>query len=155
MEDLIIRPANTSEWESVMELVWKTFLKFEAEDYSVIGVRSFQDFITDQVLHKLFLKGEYQVFVAVYKRKIVGVISLRSCTHISLLFVDEEYHKKGIGTKLIHYLEHYMKTEMGEYKVTVNSSPYAVGFYHKYGFLDMDLEKESDGIRYTPMQHVF
>ena len=111
MEDLIIRPANTSEWESVMELVWKTFLKFEAEDYSVIGVRSFQDFITDQVLHKLFLKGEYQVFVAVYKRKIVGVISLRSCTHISLLFVDEEYHKKGIGTKLIHYLEHYKKED--------------------------------------------
>jgi predicted GNAT family N-acyltransferase len=35
--------------------------------------------------------------------------------------------------------------------VTVNSSPYAVGFYHKIGFTDVREEIEKDGIRFTPM----
>ena len=35
---------------------------------------------------------------------------------------------------------------------TVNSSPYAVPVYHKLGFIDMDSEQLSDGIRFTPMK---
>ena len=36
--------------------------------------------------------------------------------------------------------------------VTVNASPYAVGFYHKIGFMDVSEEIEKDGIRFTPMR---
>ena len=36
--------------------------------------------------------------------------------------------------------------------VTVNSSPYAVGFYKKLGFVPLGPEKQADGIRFTPMR---
>ena len=36
-------------------------------------------------------------------------------------------------------------------EITVNAAPYAVGFYHKIGFIDLEKEKTTDGIRYTPM----
>jgi predicted GNAT family N-acyltransferase len=36
--------------------------------------------------------------------------------------------------------------------VTVNSSPYAVEFYHKMGFVNLSDEIEKDGIRFTPMR---
>ena len=39
--------------------------------------------------------------------------------------------------------------------VTVNSSPYAVGFYEKIGFQPVGPEKKADGIRVTSMRLTF
>ena len=37
-------------------------------------------------------------------------------------------------------------------EITVNSSCYGLGFYHKLGFTDLEPEKIVDGIRFTPME---
>ncbi|MCM1047027.1 MAG: GNAT family N-acetyltransferase [Clostridiales bacterium] len=149
-----IRSAYRDEWDDAMELAWKTFLRFEADCYTQEGIRNFEDFITDTTLHNMFIMGEYQMFVALDDKKIVGMITLRNSSHISLLFVDEKYHRKGIGRALILYLQKYLLSEMGIGKVTVNAAPYGVGFYHKLGFRDLRPEEERDGIKYTPMEFV-
>lgn len=154
-DKVLVRRAYVEEYEAVMGIVWRTFLKFEAPDYSKEGIKSFQDFITDPVLHRMFILGEYQIFVAVCKGKILGMISLRDRTHISLLFVDKQYHKQGIGRELVDYLKHYMQTELYEGKITVNASPYGLGFYHKLGFYDTDMEQVRQGVRFTPMISIF
>lgn len=146
-----IRTAFADEYEKVMGLVWKTFLRFEAEDYSPLGVENFQNFITDQTLKKLYDNGQYPIFVAVYRDEIIGMLSIRSSTHISLLFVDEAYHYNGVARSLMERACTYIVKELDEFKLTVNASPYAIGFYHKMGFVDMDREQEKDGIKYTPM----
>ena len=84
----------------------------------------------------------------------VGMITVRNGGHVSLLFVDEKYHRKGVGKSLIQYLCNYLLTEAGISRITVNASPYGVGFYHKLGFRDTGLETEQSGIRYTPMEFV-
>ncbi len=127
-------------------------MQFEAEDYTKEGIESFQNFITDTVLHRMFIMGAYQLFVAYEEDKIVGMISLRDETHISLLFVEASCHKRGIGRALIEYVCNYVRYEEGFMKVTVNAAPYAVGFYHKLGFRDTQGEQASEGIRYTPME---
>ncbi|MGN0132083.1 MAG: GNAT family N-acetyltransferase [Lachnospiraceae bacterium] len=154
IENILVRPITMEEWENAMGLAWKTFLKFEAKDYDQTGIDHFQDFITDQMLRKMFLKGEYILYGAFFRGQLVGMISLRNKEHISLLFVDEEYHYLGIGRKLIYALRELEK-KMGGYRLTVHSSPYAVGFYHKIGFVDTDIEQKKDGIRYTPMSWIF
>lgn len=146
-----VRCAYRNEWDDAMALAWRTFMQFEAKDYSKRGIDSFQDFITDPFLHRMFIMGAYQLFVAIQDNKIVGIISLRDETHISLLFVDAKYHRHGIGRKLIEYLCEYVEQEEGHRKVTVNAAPYAVGFYHKLGFRDKGIEQTNDGIRFTPM----
>lgn len=151
-DEVIIRPANQIEWEPVMEMVWKTFLKYEAPEYSDEGIYHFREFITDESLYKMFCAGFYQIFVAVYRDKIVGMISLRDVMHISLLFVDANYHRRGIGRKLVLYLWNYLNTEMGIYQMTVNAAPFGIPFYQKVGFVALDTEQQSDGIRYTPMK---
>ena len=83
------------------------------------------------------------------------MITLRDSKHISLLFVDEKYHRRGIGRALMKYLTEYMVKEMGIRQVTVNASPYGVGFYHKLGFRDLRPEEQKDGIIYTPMELKF
>lgn len=149
---IVVRSAYRDEWDDAMSLAWRTFMRFEANDYSTEGIKSFQDFITDTTLYRMFVMGAYQLFCAFDGKKLVGMISLRNETHISLLFVDASYHKKGVGRALVEYVAKYVHLEEGFNKMTVNAAPYALGFYHKLGFLDTDTEKISDGIRYTPME---
>ena len=146
-----IRFVSGDEWEEAMELAWKTFLEFAGDVYPPEGIRSFEDFITDSTLKRMFIMGAYQVMAAYDHEKMVGMISLRNETHISLLFVDRYYHRKGIGKALISGLSKYVKEEIGKSQITVNASPYGVDFYHRLGFRDVGPQKQQDGIIFTPM----
>ena len=92
------------------------------------------------------------MFVAVEGEKIIGLISLRSGNHISLLFVDDKYHRRGVGTALVKYLQSYMLFYTKQERLTVNAAPYGIPFYHRIGFKDTGLETKKDGIIYTPME---
>jgi len=152
MDDIIYRVAYESEWNDAMNLAWRVFMKYDAPDYSEEGINNFREFITDEGLYSMFIKGTYQVFVAVLNSEIIGVISVRNNNHISLLFVDDRFHKQGVGTGLVERLGEYLFREMGQTSLTVNASPYGVGFYHKIGFVDTDTEQTLAGITYTPME---
>lgn len=149
-----IRWAYKGEWQKAMEVVWKTFLKFEGTEYTDEGVRNFYEFITDKELYEAFLSGAYQVLVALDGSRIVGVASIRYCNHLSLFFVDEAYHKRGVGTILMKHLCTYLKEEAGERYISLKAAPYAVNFYRKLGFLTTRPEEEYSGIRVTCMEKV-
>ena len=149
-----IRSAYRDEWQDAMALAWRTFLRFEADVYTPEGVKNFENFITDSALYRMFVIGTYQLFVALHRDKIVGMITLRDSSHISLLFVDEAYHRRGIGRSLVKHLTEYLLAEVGVDRVTVNASPYGTPFYHKMGFRDLRPEESRDGIIYTPMEFI-
>lgn len=151
IEQIVIRPIQKNEWEEAMLLAWNTFLRYETADYSLEGVKSFRDFVKGKKLHEMFLMGEYPTWGAFDNGVMVGVVSMRNKSHISLLFVDGDYHRRGIATNLLKVLFEHVKDEEHLTEVTVNAAPYAKGFYHKIGFVDLDEEKIADGIRYTPM----
>ena len=146
-----VRALYQNEWEEAMQLAWDTFMIYEAPDYSLQGIKNFRDFIKDPGLKKMFLKGAYQVWGAFEKGVMIGVVSVRNRSHISLLFVDTDHQRKGIATALLKTLFSYARDEMAISEITVNAAPYATGFYHKAGFIDLCNEKVTDGIRYTPM----
>lgn len=87
-------------------------------------------------------------------KKMVGMITLRNEMHISLLFVDRDYHRQGIGRMLIERMAAYVRDELGKNRMTVNASPYGVPFYHRVGFRDLGAERCQDGIIYTPMEYL-
>lgn len=149
-EKLIIRKASEDDWEDAMALAWKTFNRFVADDYSLQGVSNFQDFVTDNGLYKMFLINEYHMWVAEYEGEIIGMISLRGGNHISLLFVDGRFHRKGVGTLLMTELWKFI-AERGGDECTVNASPFGVSFYHRLGFEDTAEEYVQGGMRITPM----
>lgn len=149
-----IRFASKEQWEEAMGLAWKTFLEFEARDYSMEGIRSFEDFITDTNLKRMFDVGAYQMIIASRSNRMVGMLTLRNEMHISLLFVDKNYHRQGIGRALIRCIAAYVRDELGKSRLTVNASPYGVPFYHRIGFRDLGPEKCQDGILYTPMEYL-
>lgn len=152
MAEFVYRTAYEFEWEEIMELAWRTFEEFEAPEYPEEGIQNFREFVTDTTLKTMFRNGAYQVFAAFDEEKLIGMISLRENNHISLLFVDKEYHRCGVGRGLINYLRQYMYCEMGQTYMTVNAAPYAEGFYHKIGFEDIGKRQQVDGIIFTPMK---
>lgn len=127
-----------------LDLIWETFLQFEAPDYSAEGVQSFRAFIENkEILQTLEFWGAYD------DGELKGVIAANeNRKHICCFFVKAEYHRQGIGKKLWEFLLNNSQNEI----ITVNSSPYAVPVYHKLGFADTDTEQLTDGIRYTPMK---
>ena len=147
-----IRQANIYDWDEAIALAWRTFLRFEAKDYGQEGVDSFRDFLSDSLLRRMFLMGDYPVFIALDGDKQTGMISLRNKKHISLLFVEEGHHHRGIGRRLIESMERYIRREYQEERITVNAAHYAVGFYHQIGFEDVAPQLSKDGIIYTPME---
>mgnify|MGYP003537655052 CR=1 FL=1 len=153
MDDgILIRKAEMADWEETMAMTWKTFMKFEAADYGVEGVDNFRNFIADPMLRRMFLLGTYHMFVATHFGKIIGMVSLRDKNHISLLFVDEAYHRKGIGRRLIDTIGAFSKEEYGKEEITVNAAPYGFGFYRKVGFYSTSPLLTNGGIKYTSMK---
>jgi ribosomal protein S18 acetylase RimI-like enzyme len=150
-----IRWARVDDWEPAMKMIWRTFLRFEASDYTEEGIRNFLDFITDEKLFHAFLRGDYQMLVALDQERIVGVASVRNRNHLSLLFVDEAYHRRGIGRRLMELFCTYIKTEEGEHYMSLKAAPYAVNFYRRIGFQAVSPEEEVGGIRVTSMEKHF
>ena len=140
-DNILIRTINENEWEEAMNLAWDTFILYEAPEYTKEGITSFRNFVRDPILKTLFIEGKYNVLAAFNNNIIVGIIGVRNETHISLLFVDSEYHKKGIARRLVEKTFERTYEKYGKREMTVNSSPYAVGFYHKMGFVDTDIEQ--------------
>lgn len=148
---ITIRKATIYDWDAAISLAWSTFLQFEAEIYGKEGTDHFRDFISSEELQRMFLLDEYKMFVALCEEKIVGVISLRDTNHISLLFVDKEFHKRGIGRYLVREACSVVREESDKQVITVNAAPYATEFYHKLGFKDVAAMQKADGITFTPM----
>ena len=150
MDNIEISVAQKEDWEPAMELAWKTFLKFEAGEYGKEGTDHFLEFISDEKLFKMFTIGEYKLAVAKQNGRIAGLVSLRSGCHISLLFVDESLHRRGIGKALLSFAQERFLNGP-DVKLTVNAAPYAIGFYKKVGFAETDDLQHADGIIFQPM----
>ena len=150
-DNYTIRPLFVNEWEEAMRLAWDTFLLFEAPDYSMEGINAFKTFINDPILKQMFTEGRYRTLAAFQNGLMIGFLGVRNETHISLLFVDRDYHKRGIAAALLKRMFAMTYKEYGKREMTVNSSPYAVDFYHRIGFTDTDFVQTTDGITYTPM----
>lgn len=150
-----VRWAKEEEWGPAMRMIWRTFLRFEGRDYTREGIRNFYDFITDDDLYVAFLKGEYQLMVALDGQKVIGAGSIRNRNHLSLLFVEEGYHRMGVGRAILTAVCDYLKQEAGEKYISLKAAPYAVNFYRRLGFRAVRPEEEYSGIRVTEMEKVF
>lgn len=147
-----IRKARRNEWEEAMNLAWDTFLTFQTREYGKEGRESFYKFISDKELKRFFLRDIYQLFVALENNRIVGIITLRNKSHISLLFVGKEHQRNGVGSALVEYLSDYVLYENKTDYVTVDAAPSAIPFYHKIGFWDLAPIQTKSGISSMAMK---
>ena len=138
-----VRRLAPEEIPAALELCWRVFLEFEAPEYPAEGVAAFRASLDDdERTRRLRFYGAFD------GETLVGVLCMRSPQHIADFFVDAAYHRRGIGRKLFAA----MRRDYAHQAFTVNSSPCAVEFYRRLGFVPTDTEQLTDGLRYTPME---
>ena len=139
-----IRELRIEEYGAAIELSWKVFQEYEAPEYSQQGIEAFYSVIHDEKFVR-----ELKMYGAFEKEELLGILA--TCSngeHIALFFVNGKYHGRGIGKSLFRLAA----SENHSGHMTVNSSPYAVEIYRRLGFVNLDSEQISDGIRFTPME---
>ena len=118
-----------------MALVWEVFAEFQAPEFTQEGIEEFWRFIDGEYMNMMLGEGIMTFWGAFEDDLMVGVCAVRDNNHIALLFVDGEYHRRGIGSTLLKKAVadcKYLDPDLN--RVTVNSSPYAVPFYEAMGF---------------------
>jgi predicted GNAT family N-acyltransferase len=138
--------------DKAFSLIWNTFLEFVAPDYGEEGTRTFQtNFIESDDFKNCFYTGRQIMFGAYEQQELIGVVSISDKNHISCVFVNKNFHRKGIATRLFTEMISELKQNKVE-KIVLNASPYAVPFYHTLGFEDLDVQQNYHGILYIPME---
>lgn len=146
-----IRPAKKSDADATVALVLRSFDAFIAPDYPDEGAAHFYANVTTEALTAAIDDGNI-VRVATVDGKLAGVVQVRDETHITWLYVDEAYHGRGIGRKLVvSAAEEVRKRTPAAKEITLNSSPFAVPIYVRMGFEVSGPEQTKDGMRFTPM----
>lgn len=148
----ITREFRKADVYSVSSLISTVFHNCIREYYLPEGVDNFLALIDPLKLEDRLDNGQYG-FVSEADGKTVGMILIRDINHITLLFVDRQYHHLGIGSNLFsRAVEAITAAGPKIDTITVNSSPYAVGFYSALGFQETAPAHYKDGMKIIPME---
>jgi len=142
--------ADSLKNSNALQMLWDTFKEFEANKYTAEGLREFQNYIEYTSMRRRLENSELMMWGCFHNGKAIGLIAGRDPGHISLLFVDKQYHRQGVARALYQkFVEHYSNCS----EISVNSSLYAIEAYQRLGFVATDVEQQKNGIRFVPMKH--
>jgi GNAT superfamily N-acetyltransferase len=145
------RLMKRGEEAEVSRLAHQVFDEFVAPQFSHEGVREFQIYSDP---HLLLLRSRWNHFVllAAAEEMIAGMIEVRYDGHVALFFVEGQHQGSGVGGELLRRaLEICLIRNPKLSKVTVNSSPNAVGIYERLGFRQAGAERAENRMRFVPM----
>lgn len=92
----LMRPGEEVE---VCNLVARSFNEFVAPDFGEDGIEEFFNYSNPRALRKRS-EGDHFVLVAEAEGAIAGMIEIREMRHVSMLFVDKAFHRRGIAKNL-------------------------------------------------------
>ena len=146
--DFEIKKAQLEDLEEISNLAKRIYLKYNSSLDTDEGVNNILTFINhDNILIRTYIDGSL-ILKAIKNNTIIGFIEIRNYNHISLLFIDDEYFRLGLGKELFEKVKDITKSD----KYSVNSSDYAVEFYKKLGFVAIyDTIKIENGVHFHPM----
>ena len=145
------RPMNPGEENEVCRLVARVFRASVAPHYSQEGIDEFLRYVEPEAMASR-TRANHFVLVAEQEGKMVGMVEMRHCDHISLLFVEGDFRRQGVAGGLVRgAIETCIRSQSAVDRVTVNSSPNAVEAYKNMGFQPTGPEQTRNGIRFVPM----
>jgi ribosomal protein S18 acetylase RimI-like enzyme len=151
-EGITYRAMQLDDAPAVSDLVLRTFRTFIAPGYRTEGVQAFTGFAQPQTIQDRLKLGALG-FVSIVDDCIVGMIEMRNLSHVTLLFVDSAWQRRGISRELLRLGIEICRQRNPELReVTVNSSPYAVEVYRRLGFVPTNAQQDTNGILYVPMK---
>lgn len=150
---ITLRQAQPGEVEAALGMALDVFMEYNAPLLSPGGISNFVDGCIQNEGYVNNYKGlRHIMFVALDGVKIIGMICERGNGSISMLYVHKAYQRQGIATALMNtMMDFFKKTDIP--RATLFAAPYAVQFYHTYGFTNTGPKQNNDGFIFTPMSY--
>lgn len=133
----------------VSDLMKRVYTKFNDKDGTEESKKIFIEFTSSEMFkERLKARDEgstaFNMWVCIDESgdKIIGMLSAYK-EYLDCLFVDGDYHNKGIALRLFKIMLEYFNPEV----VEVYASLYAVDFYRKLGFVGSDVEVINSGTK--------
>lgn len=151
---ITIRKYQRADALAVTKLISETYLCFNSHEGSEQAVREYVESYspkgkhTDDI-HKRFSRTP-NCFVALSDSHVVGVARGVENRLINL-FVDGNYHRQGIATRLIHRFETAC-LQAGFGDIVLRSTLYATPFYESLGYKKTTGIRNFHGLRVQPMK---
>jgi predicted GNAT family N-acyltransferase len=150
-ETITYRQMKAEDILDASNLVVSVFNKFVAPEYSAEGVQEFYRYIEPTAFQERAQANHFGL-IALVQTKVVGMIEIRGYKHVSLLFVDQGYQRRGIAKELLFQALQICQTyEPQLSEISVNSSSFAVPIYEKLGFYRVGERQVRNGIGFVPM----
>ena len=150
-EPLIVRPMHQGEESEVFNLVQRVFNEFIAPTYSQEGSDEFFRYAHSEALAQRSQNNHF-VLLAVVEDNPVGMIDIRDNIHVSMLFVDRSFQRRGISRALLQQaLDECRKQKPDLTQITVHAVPNSVPIYERLGFRPVSAEQVINGVRFVSM----
>lgn len=127
---MTIRKFKKEDATKVSNLIRKCLKEVNSKDYSKNIINFMCSYFTSGKVEENAKNRD--VYVIIEKNKLLGTGALKDNIILSV-FIHPKAHRKGIGTKLMNYIEKKARDRKYEF-VKVPASITAVGFYKKRGY---------------------
>jgi len=146
-----IRKAKIQDTESIRTLIIKSVDPENNSDFDEQGVRLFYKPNELPAIQSRVKDPDYLTLCYVRDDRIVGIITMYQNEKLYQLFVDPDYTKMGIATKLWNAAKELCLKIGNDNRFWVKSSTIAIPVYQSFGFKLTDGRQVQNGITYYPM----
>ena len=134
-------PENKEEWDSYLLFRWEILRK-------PLGMskESLADSIEDESFHLMGIDEQKNVIAS-------GRVHFNSENEAQIRYmaVDENFKRKGVGTKIVKELENYALSK-GMVSMILNARENAISFYLSLGYLEVGPYQSDTGIPHKTMK---
>ena len=134
-------PENEEEWDSYLLFRWEILRK-------PLGMSkdSLADSIEDESFHLMGIDEQKNVIAS-------GRVHFNSENEAQIRYmaVDENFKRKGVGTKIVKELENYALSK-GMVSMILNARENAISFYLSLGYLEVGPYQSDTGIPHKTMK---
>lgn len=150
IQGIAFRAATPDDGGAISDLVLGLQAKFTFHEYTDDGKALMLRELAPRAVADTITGGNV-VFLAEKDEQVIGVVSIRNNAHLSLNFVAEAWHRRGISGELwaLGKAECIWRGNPGRF--TLRSSTYAIPVYEKWGFVKTGEINRVGGILSHPM----
>jgi len=131
-DDYTLKPATIEHAEVIGRVIREAIKRVNAKDYPPAEInRLLQNFTTEKVVALL---QKRQTLVALAGEEVVGTGAIQDA-EVKSVFVEPDWHRKGIGGSLVRALEKTAARE-GIERLEVSFSLSATQFYSALGYIE-------------------
>jgi len=116
-----------------------------------VGAEGFLQTLQPAAIETLLRAPQFSCFTGHADDELAGVVAVRDNRHLHYLFVSAAFQGRGFGRLLWEHARQVAVAAGNREGFTVNSTPYALPVYQRFGFQATGPRTEMKGIAFIPM----